>query len=398
MAKALINSSGHPFPSLIGQNQPRDLLMRVIRSGRLAHAYLFIGPEGTGKRALAIELARVLNCPKGVEIAAFGCDCHSCVSMMKWRHPNLLTIFPLPRLDKDKGESSDKALAAILSQLEANPYTPVVYSVPRESEIDPTREARKKGPSESREILIDHIREARNKVSLAPDRDGMRVLFIHPADAMNDESANALLKLLEEPPDKCLLILTAESRRGVLPTILSRCQQIWFSPLPEEIIAEALISRNGIDPDRATTIASLANGSFTHALELLTHQTGEMTADSLEFLRSAAVGNVAKIAESVEKWLEDATRTDVKDRLDITNLWLLDALTTIASSNGSKPFALRIPNSGPSVVKMGERYGAEKLLKAMSELEEAKLAIDANAMQSLALTALAIKLKRIFQS
>ncbi len=383
MVEALTNLENQPFPSVIGQIEPRDLLMRVLKSGRLAHAYLFVGPEGTGKRALAIELARVLNCPKGVEIASLGCQCHSCVSMLKWHHPNLLTVFPLPSLKKDlkdEGVASDAAHNEILSNLGLSSYSPLRFTG-------------------TGQILIDHIREARDKISFAPDNSGMRILFIHPAETMNEQSANALLKLLEEPPERCLLLLTADSPRNVLPTILSRCQQVRFSPLPRETIASALIARNGVNADRAGTIASLANGSFTHAMELLDSQTDEMTTAGLDFLRSAAVGNVAKITETVENWVgEDATRSEIKDRLDITSLWILDALNSIAAKTGGEQPNLRISNSGPSVARMAERYSAEQLLEALRELEEAKLAIDANAMQSLALTALAIKLKRVFQS
>jgi len=372
-----------PFPTVIGQIEPRKLLARVIRSEHLAHAYLFIGPEGSGKRALAIELARVLNCPQGVEVALNGCQCHSCVSMLRWRHPNLHTIFPLPKIDKDKKnpfEDSDKVHDDIRHKLATSPYAPLFFTG-------------------TGQILIGHIREVRDIVSRTMDISGIRVIITHPADALREEAANAFLKLLEEPPDKCLLILTAESTRDVLPTILSRCQQVHFVPLSSNTIYDALISRQSIETERARLIASLANGSYTHALELLEHSADEMTTDGLDFLRSVAVGNVGKIVESIEKWLaNDATRSEIKDRIDITSLWLQDALTTLGQASDGKQLAMRIPNSGSSVSKMAEKYGATRLIEALTELEEAKLAIDANALQSLVLTVLAIKLKRIFLS
>ncbi len=383
MAEEMTTSETAPFPAVIGQIEQRQLMARIISTGRLAHAYLFVGPEGSGKRTLAIEMARVLNCPKGVETSLGGCDCHSCTSMMKWRHPNLWTIFPLPALklgEKEEGKASDEVHNLLLSQLAIDAYTPLRYE-------------------RTGKILIDHVREARKKVSFAQGLSGIRVLFIHPADAMNEQSSNALLKLLEEPPEKCLLILTTESTRDVLPTILSRCQQVHLTPLPRGDITEALILAKSIEPTRASTIAALSNGSYTQALEWLGEKTEEIASDGLEFLRSVATGNVGKITELIEKWAaEDATRSELKGRLDITSLWILDALTVLGASDGSPQVPLRIHGSGQNVARMAERYGASRLIEILGELEEAKLAIDTNAMQTLVLTTLSIKLKRIFQS
>lgn len=377
------NPVSEPFPGVIGQIEQRRLIMRAITSNRLAHAYLFIGPAGTGKRALAVEIARVLNCPKGMDSALSGCDCQSCSALRKWRHPNLQTIFPLPALkrnEKDEGVASDAALNDILNLLAVNPYAPLHYSG-------------------TGQILIDHVREAREKVSLTPEKSGTRVIVIHPADRMNDAASNALLKLLEEPPEKCLLILTAESRRDLLPTILSRCQQVKFPPLPPELISEILTARHGIGNERAMTMAALANGSYTHAIELIDSQTDVMTTSALDFLRAVAMGNAAKISESIDGWLAGETSRElIKNRLDITGLWIIDALTVLGDSSNGEPSRLRIPNSATSVTRMAQKFGSEKLLSALQEIEEAKLAIDANSMQSLALTVLAIKLKRIFLS
>jgi len=303
--------------------------------------------------------------------------------MLKWRHPSLLTVFPLPKIEKDKKngfDASDAAHNEIRARLAATSYASLRFSG-------------------TGQILIDHIREIRENLALTTDEGGTRVVIIHPAEALKDDSANAMLKLLEEPPDRCLLILTAVSYRDVIPTILSRCQQLRFPPLQQGEIAETLKIRNGLEPAKAASIAALATGSYTHALELLDQKTDEMTQSSLEFLRSAATGNVGKIVDIVESWLgEDVSRSVSKDRLDITSLWILDALTFIAESESSSTLAIRIPEGRVSASKLGERYGAQRLLSVLNELEEAKLAIDTNALQQMVFTNLAVKLKRIFQS
>ena len=202
-----------PFPSIIGQVEARRILWKALRHKRLAHAYLFTGMEGVGRMALALELARVLNCSQDPLVSATeDCDCRSCVNIRNWRHPNLIGLFPLPNIDKDKGEEADRVFAEIIALKSSDPYAPLKL-------VGTGR------------ILIDQVREIRSRLSLTSDRIGKRVVIIQPADRMTDEASNAILKLLEEPPDDCCLLLITESIRLLMPTIVSRCQVIRFAPL-----------------------------------------------------------------------------------------------------------------------------------------------------------------------
>ncbi len=375
-----LNPDHLPFPGVIGQADARNLILRAIRSDRLAHAYLFLGPEGSGKLSLALELARFLNCREDQEIAAFThCNCQSCRQMRTWRHPNLLPVFPLPKLDLEKGEPAQKALNAILATLGEDVYSPLKFE-------------------KTGQILIDQVRELRNMLSLMPDLPGVRVAIISPADKMNPNAANALLKHLEEPPPLCLLILIAESSRELLPTVVSRCQQVRLAPLDTPTIEDALIARRGLDQEHAKTVAVLARGNFTRAIQLAAEQTESLIGESLDFLRRAVVGDVQKMSEEIDRWTSGETgraeRADLQERLDFTNLWLHDALVAKAyGSNASEN--LQIRRAGQSAEKMASRYRVEQIEQVITEIEETRLALDSNAVASLALTALAIKINRV---
>lgn len=374
------------FPSVIGQDEPKRLILSSIASGRLAHAYLLVGPSGVGKMAFAIELARILNCRLSPEESADTmCTCTSCQQMRAWRHPHLSTLFPLPNPKKKDGDSGDgegsgeekvrAALEDILTQYAATPYVSVKYTG-------------------SGQIAVWQIRELRNLLALSSDSQGVRVTIIHPADQLNPSAANAFLKHLEEPPDRSLFILIVSSTRDLLPTIVSRCQQIRFSPLSAEEIARALRIRLGQSPDIAEQTAALAGGSFTRAVELSSDTTTKMLQESLEFLRFAAVGNVAKLSETIGKWLAESAKGELKDRLDFTRLWVEDAL--VAKAYGIDATShLTIRNSREVAERMG-KYPTDKLERAMTALEEASLSLESNTLPSIALTALAVRLKRIF--
>jgi DNA polymerase-3 subunit delta' len=365
----------------MGQDEARRILHHALLNNRLAHAYLFLGPSGSGRRHLAIELARVLNCARGVEIASINdCACNSCTSMRQWRHVNLHTILPLPATEKgkkEKVEASDKALAEMLTVLGKDSFAQLRYTG-------------------TGEILIEYIRDLRNRLSLAPDLAGTRVIIIYPAENLNDEAANALLKLLEEPPEACIFILIAESSRDLLPTILSRCQQIRFQPLNRDLIETALVSRKQASEVEAKKIAALSQGSYTRAVQLAQGEAGKIAEESLEFLRAAVSGNAGKIAEVIQLWTPSAnSKTSLHESLDFLKMWLLDSIAASAGEDTLQATA-RIIGGTDTALKIG-KYGHARLSRALEEVEEAKLSLESNALPALALTVLALKLKRAFQ-
>lgn len=214
---------------LLGHADQMAMFRRAMQRGRTAHAYLLVGPDGIGKRQFARVVAQCLFCREtdDVELTACG-ECSACKQVAAGTHPDLLTV-GCPEGKKEL------------------PIQVMVGS----------REKR------GREGLCHDL-------SLRPMSATRRIAIIDDADKMNDESANALLKTLEEPPEGSILFLITPSRDAILPTIQSRCQPIQFAPLTADQVSTLLVQQDGdIDEATAREVAPLAEGSLTTARQLL---------------------------------------------------------------------------------------------------------------------------------
>ena len=197
------------FSQVIGHERQKDLLRRAVRSGRLAHAYLFEGPAGIGKRLIALGLTRLLFCAGGT-----GCgDCISCRKIDHHNHPDL-------------------------HLLEAD------------------------GAS----IKIEQVRTLQRELSMRPLEAAKKVCLIDGAERLNPAAGNALLKTLEEPTGDALFILLSANPEGVLSTIASRCQRLPFPRLPRETIRTVLTQRLGLDATQGHILAALSEGTLGRAL------------------------------------------------------------------------------------------------------------------------------------
>jgi len=220
------------FSSIIGHDRPVSILKRAIQNEAVAHAYLFSGEQGIGKRLTARAFAAALNCQAAGP--AGGCGvCSSCRKAASGSHPDVRVVMP---------ESRDEQLLASLSSKEA--------------------------AKASDEIKIDQIRRAQESISLKPSEGQKKVLIVDSAETMNDAAQNAFLKTLEEPPGDSLIILITSMPQSLLPTIRSRCQELKFQPLPRRVLAEVLREKRGLDAGDAWFAAALSRGSLGRALDM----------------------------------------------------------------------------------------------------------------------------------
>lgn len=223
------------WSELLGHRQQREWFRTAIASGRLATSFLFVGPEGIGKRTFARLLAKSLLCPSTLDQNLDFCDaCESCAQVEASTHPDLIEIF----------KPADKA------------FIPIELLIGE-------REKR------MREGLCHDI-------SLRPYSGNRKVAILDDADYLNVEGANSLLKTLEEPPANSVLILIGSNLQRQLPTIRSRCQAIIFRPIELDQL-QTLIERHAIaeSPDRAREIAGLCLGSLSEAKLLADPELGE---------------------------------------------------------------------------------------------------------------------------
>lgn len=256
------------FDDVIGQEEVKLLLQRMLQEGRVPHALLFAGPSGSGKLAMALTLARSLLCRSRAADGSPCGQCASCKMAAALAHPDLHFVFPV---FKPAGQStpavSDNFLTQWRQQLSETPYFTCQTWLKRIG-------------VENQQSIIN-VAEANlilTKLSTVSSQGGYRVIVMWQADRLNAEAANKLLKILEEPPAHTVFVLTTDTPEKILPTILSRTQRVEFRPLTEERIAEALQGAAGLQPQDAQKVARASAGSFTKALEQVT-----LNADAAQF-------------------------------------------------------------------------------------------------------------------
>ncbi len=241
--------------------QPKvwDRLVRTWQRNRVGSAYLFAGPQGCGKEWAALEFARLLNC-EAPDTEPCG-TCPACIPFQSLQHPNLKLVYPLPT-DSRNREQNGNPLSAI-SDSDLKRLTDLIAAKGRDPFV-------KLQLPKAKRIRIDSIRELRKTIYLKQSGKGRKMVLLLDAHLLSEgqgESANALLKILEEPPESTTLILVTDYKTALLPTIISRCQPIYFPPLTDSVMA-ALCRERGISDDQITFVTSIARGNLHRALAL----------------------------------------------------------------------------------------------------------------------------------
>ncbi|MGC1454260.1 MAG: DNA polymerase III subunit delta' [Nitrospirota bacterium] len=294
------------FSSIEGHEKSIRILQRAIANNALAHAYLFSGQAGIGKKKTAFALAAAVNClnarPEG------GCgECPSCRKVDTLGHPDVHVLLP----DGD-------------------------------------------------EIKIDQIRQVQSDFALKPFEGTKKVLIVDNAESMNAASSNAFLKTLEEPPGDALIILITAMPQGLLPTIRSRCQEIMFHPLPRNTLARALVQRRGLSEEDAWFIAALAQGSMGRGLEMdiaAEKAAREEVAALWSGLAEMGPGEALALAETIAK---DRERLDRLIEIGVEEL--RDAL--VYRVTGEERLLVHAEAQQLSR-QMAERYSLPRLLADM---------------------------------
>src|SRR5919107_3291724 len=267
------------FSELTGNTRVKEALKRMLTFERLPGSLLFAGEEGVGKKRFALELARALNCRTPKDGEACGV-CSSCVRIAKLNYP----------------ERED-----------AEEWTQIVWTDHPDVGLV---------VAPKRVLRVEQMRQIEKEANFRPFEGKARVFLIDEADKLNDASANALLKVLEEPPKTSYLILITARPAMLLPTILSRCQMIRFSPLTPEEIQSHLV-KNDIDVKTARLRAREAGGSMGRALsgDLVTF-TSQRKA-MLKVLNALAVSqDRSQLLRSAEQLNEAQYRDEFEERLE----------------------------------------------------------------------------------
>ena len=243
------------FSDIIGQEEVKTRLLNDIEHDRMPHALMLCGPRGAGKLPLALALAQRLLCEEGQ-----GCGrCKSCKMVEALSHPDLHFSFPvIKKKNSSTAPVSDDYLKDWREQLLRNAYFDINDWL---EDINAENQQATYYVGESDALL--------KKLAIKSSQGGRRVILVWLPERMNQETANKLLKLIEEPPSLTHFILLCEEPDKVLGTILSRTQQVEMFRLSDTEVAEALESRNGLDASTARQVARIAGGSYLAALRYI---------------------------------------------------------------------------------------------------------------------------------
>lgn len=348
-----------PFDKVIGQSRVKSFFERALASERLSHAYLFVGPRGTGKEALAVAIAR--------QLLASNAAAQADTRLQNLTHPDLHLIFSSPPKLKEEEHR------AILDSIVANPYM-------------------RQQPWANPSVSIDKIREIRRKAAYKAFEGRGRVFLILDCERMTIEASNALLKILEEPPDKMYLFMTSSKPSLLLPTIRSRCQLVKFDPLAADLIEDALI-KAGASASAAKLGARLAGGSYSRGLEMLGDELQHMESLALEFFRTTIQNSYLQLLY-VDKLLQNFQKDAKSVRALLSHLlvWFRDALVFREASDKSEEFIVHFDQQ-EVLQNFTNNFPNADLSLAVQEIENSLELINRNVQINLILVVLLNKLR-----
>ena len=365
------------WSSIVGQERVKALLSRTLHSGQIAHAYLFYGPEGIGKDALAVEFAKTLICIQG-KCEACGV-CLNCQRVDSLQHPNIKLVFALP---VGKNETTGDDPINVLTEAQVAEVREQI----RTKAKDPYKHIE---IAKANFIKINSVRDIKREAAMSRIEDGKKFIIIFNVDMMNNEASNSLLKTLEEPLPGTILLLTTSAKDQLLPTIVSRCQLIKCDILSDAEIEAALVARDSIDESNARLIAQLANGSYSNARRLSLQNMAEERKDVVEFMRLVLGKRKTALIDAIDELASSTDRPGIERWLKLLQSWLRDALLI-----QQKAHAPLMEDEKQSMENFVRNFHHANLVAAMQSVEKAIAHLDKNVYLHLLLTMLAIDLRK----
>lgn len=306
------------FTQLLGQEKAKTLLGRSLARHRIPHGLIFRGPQGVGKSLFGKGLAAAINCKDSNRVGACGI-CSSCKKFRSMNHPDFMVIQP------EKGV-----------------------------------------------MKINQIREMSREISFPPYESATRIIVLEEVHTMRRESANALLKTLEEPPEGNLLILTADSSVEILPTLTSRCQVVPFLPLSFDQTA-AILRQRGVNEEDGALLARLSEGSPGKAVALMDSEVVEIWREVIKTISVPSIdptSDITVLLKLAEKMA--ATKDDLLAIFELLRLWLRDLLL-----DENESIVLTV------VGQRTNKWSAEQLFKRLEAIDKAEHQLARNCNRSL---------------
>ena len=375
------------FSEILGQEHIKSQLTKSADFGRIPHAQLFVGAEGSGTLPMAIAYAQYLLCQNTNGENNQGNEACN-LKFKNLSHPDLHFVFPVATNDKVKSHPVSKHFMEEWRQLiDKQPYGNL-FDWYRLLGID-----NKQG-----QIGVDEAQDIVKALSLKSYEGGYKVMLIWMAEKMNNSAANKLLKLIEEPPNKTVFIFIAEDEEQIINTIKSRCQVLHFPPLAEAIIKNALMANYQIPDADATKIAHQANGNYNKACDLVYSDSEDTQFEEwfVFWIRSAfkAKGNKSAIHDLIS-WSETIAKTGRETQKQFLTFCLDFFRQALLLNYSAEKLVFMEPKTGFSIEKFAPFVHGNNIMEISSELQDAIYHIERNGNSKIILTDLSIKLTRL---
>ena len=377
------------FKDILGQDHIKNYLITTANAGRIPHAQLFIGPEGSGTLPMAMAYAQYILCNNSDgENTTGNSACN--LKFEHISHPDMHFVYPITSTDEVKGDSvvSTNFLDQWRSFVKENPYGSL-FDWYKKLEI----------PKKQGIISVKESAAINKNLSLKAYEGGYKVMIIWMADKMRTDAANKLLKLLEEPPEKTIFILISESIDDLLQTIISRCQVVDFLALPEQVITDALIATNKVEANLAKKIAHQCEGNYNKALHLLHKDDDDSVFEEwfINWVRAAfkAKGNASVIADLIS-WSTTIAKEGRETQKNFLQFCIQFFRQALLLNYQTTDLVYLEPNfENFKLEKFAPFVHGNNILDIFKELEDAMYHIERNGNSNIILTDLSIKLTRL---
>lgn len=371
------------FSEVIGQDGVKAFLLQATQQNRLSHALLFAAPEGAGGLPMALAFSRYVVCTQKEAGGACGrCEaCHKAAALM---HADIHFSYPIfPRKSGEKPVCTD-----FLAE-----WREFVGQYPYGSTFDWLQfigAENKQG-----NIPTAECHDILRKLSLKSYESDYKILIMWRPEYLGKDG-NRLLKLIEEPPDKTLIVLVAEQPEQLLSTIRSRAQLVRLAPLSEQDIADALRDRAGATPEQARQIALLAEGNYREALQLLQHPADDL----LGLLRQWLNALITRRGELLQKWIDEVTAAPMgREKQKQFLKYFINLLEHSVRLRYLGADRLPLPEKELDFALRFQRLADDHQIEAIiRELDQACFHIERNAHGKILFHALSIRLQHIFST
>ncbi len=371
---------------IIGHEKIKRILQNDILNNSLASAYCFVGPEGIGKDAVALNFAKTLNCsnPKKNDRTIDACgQCRSCQQFDNLSHPNFDLLYSIPA---GKAGESDTPFDKMDNEQ--------LTEIRRELALKAENHYHKIEIKGANFIRISFIRYIKKKLLLSNSVPGRRFILVSRADEMNTESANAFLKTLEEPNEGVTIVLTSSKPESLLPTITSRCRKVQFAPVEHEALTQALVNDYGYDYEAARVASLFSGGSPVKALQFNDSGLLESRNAMINALRTSLKKKDFQIslAVSIEEISSVKDRAKLINSIKLLQIWLRD----VAAQRANATHVIINKDDSETITKFVQVFANKDIYRAVEVVDEAIVQVGRNVNLTLILFRMFFRLREVF--